>query len=346
MRNRQKWITFLAVIGVLAFDIQSEPSPDFKVFLCFGQSNMSGGAGCNPDQKSKETHPRIKVLPFDNCNNPQRTKDVWADASEPMHCGDNMNMMGPSYAFAQTLIDSLPATDTIGLIPCGIWGSSIEIFMKGKTNNSSSYFSGWGNNVRDKMIAKCKEAQKRGVFTGIILHQGESNSGQQDWPDKVKSIYEDIKAELNLPNDVPLIAGELLHSGCCPGHNTQVRKIPEVLPLGGVASAEGLSGGGTYPQYHFNPAGYRKMGERFASEMFKFLKETKISSPRNRFVTEKSMQLLGKNAQVYSLDGKLVSPKLPHAGSLRNEGIIPGNIYVIKNGSKGNTTRLILNPSR
>lgn len=346
MRNRQKWITFLAVIGVFAFDIQSEPSPDFKVFLCFGQSNMSGGAGCNPDQKSKETHPRIKVLPFDNCNNPQRTKDVWADASEPMHCGDNMNMMGPSYAFAQTLIDSLPATDTIGLIPCGIWGSSIEIFMKGKTNTSSSYFSGWGNNVRDKMIAKCKEAVKRGVFTGIILHQGESNSGQSDWPEKVKNIYDDIKAELNLPNDVPLVAGELLYSGCCSGHNAQVKKIPNVLPLGGVASAEGLSGGGTYPQYHFNPEGYRKLGERYAAVMYQFIKETKISSPRNRFVTEKSMQLLDKNAEVYSLNGKLVSPKLLNGGSLRNAGIVPGNIYVIKNGLKGNTTHLILSPSK
>jgi len=346
MRNRHRFITFLAVTGVLAFNIQSEPSPNFKVFLCFGQSNMSGGAGCNPDEKSKQTHPRIKVLPFDNCNNPPRTKDVWADASEPMHCGDNINMMGPSYAFAQALIDSLPATDTIGLIPCGIWGSSIEIFMKGKTNTSSSYFNGWGNNVRDKMIAKCKKAQERGVFTGIILHQGESNSGQSSWPDNVKSIYEDIKAELNLPNDVPLIAGELLYSGCCSGHNTQVRKIPEVLPLGGVASANGLIGGGTYPQYHFNTEGYRKMGERFASEMFRFLKVTQISPQKNRFVTEKSMQMLDKNTEIYSLDGKLISPKLLNTDALKNAGVIPGNIYIIKNGSRGNTTQLMLSPSK
>jgi hypothetical protein len=80
--------------------------------------------------------------------------------------------------------------------------------------------------------------------------------------------------------------------------------------------------------------------------MYQFLKETKISSPRNRFVTEKSMQLLDKNAEVYSLNGKLVSPKLLNGGSLRNAGIVPGNIYVIKNGSKGNTTHLILSPSK
>lgn len=46
-----------------------------------------------------------------------------------------------------------------------------------------------------------------------------------------------------------------------------------------------------------------------------------------------------KNASLLSVGEELI-------GALRNTGIIPGNVYVIKNVSNGNTTRLMLNPSK
>jgi hypothetical protein len=145
MKQRKSIIGF-AVLGLLVGSLYATPSPHFKVFLCFGQSNMSGGSGCTPDAASKVTTPRVKVLAFDNCSSPSRTKNAWSDACEPMHCGDGQNMMGPSYAFGQLLADSLK-NDTIGLIPLGLWGVSIEMFMKGKTNTSGNAPSGWGNNA-------------------------------------------------------------------------------------------------------------------------------------------------------------------------------------------------------
>ena len=83
---------------------------------------------------------------------------------------------------------------------------------------------------------------ERGVFSGIILHQGESKSGESDWPNKVKTIYDDLKKDLDI-GDVPFMSGELLYSGPCAGHNTQVKRIPEVIHgYGYVASTQGLRG--------------------------------------------------------------------------------------------------------
>jgi hypothetical protein len=42
-----------------------------------------------------------------------------------------------------------------------------------------------------------KRAQKDGVIKGILLHQGESNTNDKDWPKKVKGVYENLIKDLN-----------------------------------------------------------------------------------------------------------------------------------------------------
>ena len=37
-----------------------------------------------------------------------------------------------------------------------------------------------------------KKAKEHGIIKGILLHQGESNNGQADWPEKVEKIYRDL----------------------------------------------------------------------------------------------------------------------------------------------------------
>jgi uncharacterized repeat protein (TIGR02543 family) len=274
------WDFATAITAPLTLYAQWEIQCTFKVFLCFGQSNMSGGTGVSPDNESKKITPRVKVLGFATSasGNISRTANEWSDACEPMHCGDGVNAMGPSYAFGKVLADSLP-NDTIGLIPCGQWGVGIEYFQKGGIYTGNKPSVPGGNNVYDWMLEKCQVAQERGVFSGIILHQGESNSGDEDWPAKVKDIVDDLKSDLSITDDIPVVAGELLYSGCCPGHNTLVNKIPETIPNSYVASANGLSGGGTIPELHFNQAGYRELGKRYAIEMLKGLRLSAPSSP-------------------------------------------------------------------
>ena len=41
-------------------------------------------------------------------------------------------------------------------------------------------------------------AHERGVIKGILLHQGETNTGNPQWPSYVKTIYDNILADLGL----------------------------------------------------------------------------------------------------------------------------------------------------
>ncbi|MDO5575881.1 MAG: sialate O-acetylesterase [Fibrobacter sp.] len=330
-------------IGISAAAIFAEPSENFKVFLCFGQSNMSGGSGVMPSSEDGKTHDRVMTLAFNDCQQNGWQKDKWYNAKDPLHCGDGINAIGPAYSFGKALADSLPG-DTIGLVPCGQWGVSIAYFMKGGFYNDSKPGYPGGTNVYDWMLKRCKTALERGVFSGIILLQGESNSGQQDWADNVKKIYDDLKTDLAIKSDIPIVVGELLHSGCCGGHNSIIAKIPEKFPegLGYVASAEGLSGGGTQPQYHFNAEGYREMGKRFAVEMLKGLRYigTSIRTPKVNKAISSVKQINSTNAKVYSLDGRLINTN--KSSKIQAGKFTPG-IYI--SGGSDNITRLLLVPN-
>jgi hypothetical protein len=347
MKNRWKLSAVIALVTLMAAGIQAEPSKNFKVFLCFGQSNMSGGTQVGPDDASKKTNPRIKVLAFYTCPGPSRTTNQWYDAFEPMHCGDGINSMGPSYAFGQAIVDSLP-NDTIGLIPAGLWGVSIEMFMKGGTNKSSSKPSMIGNNAWDWMVTKCKKAMERGVFSGIILEQGESNSGDGDkWLTSVKTIYNDLKSTLSLTRDVPIVAGELLQASgaCCAGLNPTIDKMPQTFPegVGYFASSKDLKAGGDQKQYHFDQAGYRLLGQRFAVEMMKGLRKlTPPSTIRQRLVSAATVKTQRDNAKIYSLSGRFVSSgaALTHATALK-----AGGMYAVAD-KKGSALKLMIAPTQ
>jgi hypothetical protein len=347
MMKQRKFITAIAAIGLLVGSIQSAHSEHFKVFLCFGQSNMSGGAGsgCAPDEDSKKTSPRVKVLGFatSSCGQVSRTLNKWSDACEPMHCGDGQAQMGPSYVFGQVVADSFP-NDTIGLIPAGVWGASIEMFMKGGHCNANQYFKPTNSdNARDWLVTKCQEAIKRGVFSGIILEQGESNSGDKDaWLTKVDSVYKDLKKTVPFDKDVPFVAGELLASGDGKDLNPYINKIPQKLPLGYVASSQGLSGGGTYPNLHFNTAGYRELGKRFGIQMVKGLKALTTSIRQNNIPAVSSARSLSGASAIYSLDGKLLATNALKSHSLIGKKMQPGKIYVIAQKAGSTNARLMI----
>jgi lysophospholipase L1-like esterase len=113
-----------------------------------------------------------------------------------------------------------------------------------------------------------KVAQQTGVIKGILLHQGESNTNDTDWPAKVAKIYRDLIADLNLPGPVPLLAGETVNAeqqGATASMNTIIADLPKVLPNSYVISSKGCE---CRPDHlHFTPAGYRELGKRYAEKM-------------------------------------------------------------------------------
>ena len=114
-----------------------------------------------------------------------------------------------------------------------------------------------------------KAAQKDGVIKGILLHQGESNPGDREWPNKVKGIYDNLIKDLNLKaEEVPLLAGETVNAdqnGACAGINGIMAELPKTLPNSHVISSAGCT---CHPdRMHFNPAGSRELGKRYGEKM-------------------------------------------------------------------------------
>ncbi|HEU5072983.1 MAG TPA: sialate O-acetylesterase, partial [Polyangiaceae bacterium] len=183
--------------------------------------------------------------------------------------------IGPGDYFAKTLIEALPAGDTIGLVPCAIPGVDIDFFVKGVVSARRGEFTippdnHW-DSAYDWVIERAQLAQAAGgVIDGIIFHQGESDSGEPNrslWSDKVKGIVEDLRTDLG-GEEFPFVAGELLYSGCCGSMNMLVNQLPNEISNTYTASAEGLNG---VDQYHFDAPGVRSLGQRYGEAMIEAL---------------------------------------------------------------------------
>ena len=236
--------------------------PNFYVFLLIGQSNMEGMP--KPEAEDYTTDSRVKVLAFDNCANLSRTYNEWYTAAPPLHgCYAGV---GPGDYFGKALAAAYPQA-TIGLVPLGLSGVDIDFFRKGVTSVRRSEFrippdNHWGG-AYEWVIERAQLAQQSGVIRGILFHQGESDTGQAVWVDKVKGMVTDLRTDLAL-GDVPFLAGELLYSGCCASHNPLVNQLPNQITNAFVVSANGLAGA---DEAHFDLAGQRELGARYGQTM-------------------------------------------------------------------------------
>jgi hypothetical protein len=234
-------------------------SGKFHVFLLLGQSNMAGYPKAQTADKVEDT--RVRVLGFDNCSATGRQTDKWDTAAPPLHeCWNSA--LGPGDYFAKTLLSTIPSGDTIGLVPCAISGEKIETFMKS------------GGTKYTWILQRAKSAQQAGgVIEGILFHQGESNSGDSTWPGKVSTLVNDLRTDLGIGN-VPFLAGELLYSGPCAGHNTLVNRLPSVITNAFVVSANGLVVDPADTQYrlHFDHDSQVTLGKRYAQQMISALR--------------------------------------------------------------------------
>src|ERR1051325_1270870 len=208
---------FLALAGWL-FSSATVFSKDtnFWVFLCFGQSNMEGYPRTIEDQ-DKTVDKCFQMMAAVDFPAMARTKGNWYPAVPPL-CRPSTGLCPADY-FGRTMVANLPENVRVGVINVAVAGCKIEMFQK---TNYESYIStqaswmknivkGYGENPYGRLVEMAKLAQKDGVIKGILLHQGESNGGDKEWPSKVKGIYDDLLKDLDLkPDSVPLLAGELV----------------------------------------------------------------------------------------------------------------------------------------
>lgn len=254
---------------------------ELHVYLCFGQSNMEGNAKIEA-QDTIDVNPRFMVLQTVDCPKQNREKGKWYTAIPPLtRCGTGLS---PADYFGRTMVENTPENIKIGIINVSVGGCKIELFDK---ENYSSYVSespDWLQNIvkeydgnpYGRLVEMALIAQKDGgIIKGILLHQGESNTGDKEWPQKVKKVYNTLLADLGLEaNSVPLLAGELVNTdqnGACASMNEIIQTLPEVIPVAYVIPSTGCEG--VKDRLHFSAAGYRELGKRYAKQMLEIQNE-------------------------------------------------------------------------
>jgi hypothetical protein len=267
-----------SLLAALLLSATSAFSQDtnFWIFLCFGQSNMESGGQMNDADRTVDK--RFLVLAdFDNATRGWK-KGQWYDAVPPLTArGRGISIVD---YFGRTMVANLPEKIRIGIVKCSVSGTKIELWDKDAfrtylTNLPAS--DAWkipaaniyNNNPYQYLVDLAKIAQKDGVIKGILIHQGESNFEDPDWPKKVKKIYGDFMKDLDLkPADVTLLAGEVVnadHQGEKAAFNEILKKLPETLPNSYTVSSAGLPCNSDH--LHFTAEGQREFGKRYAEKL-------------------------------------------------------------------------------
>jgi len=248
------------------------------VFLCLGQSNMEGFPGI-PDEDKAWTDSRFQVLAAVDFPELKRETGHWYTAVPPLcrpRCG-----LSPVDYFGRTLVAGLPARCKVGVVSVAIGGCKIELFDKANFQTyvataptwMKPWIAAYDGNPYQRLVAMGRVAKQAGVIKGILLHQGESNTNDREWPAKVKALYENLLRDLDLrAEEVPLLAGELMgadQKGACASMNEIIGELPKVVPTAHVVSSLGCVG---RPDHlHFTPEGYRELGRRYAATMLPLL---------------------------------------------------------------------------
>lgn len=269
-------LSILTLFFLVSFSAFSQDK-NFYIFLCFGQSNMEGNARFQPQDTTVDS--RFQVLETLDCPNLGRVKGQWYTAVPPLcRCYTGLT---PADYFGRTLVAGLPKNIKVGVINVSIGGCKIELFDK---DNYQAYVStappwmlnmikDYDGNPYGRLVEMAKEAQKSGVIKGILLHQGESNTNDTLWPQKVKVVYDNLIKDLNLkPQKVPLLAGELVNTdqgGACASMNAIIAKLPETIPNSYVVPSVGCEG--VKDRLHFSAEGYRELGKRYGETMLSVL---------------------------------------------------------------------------
>ena len=267
---------FLSMVAALTVLNATAQDKNFHIFLCFGQSNMEGNARIEP-QDSVGVSDNFLNLSAVNFSDKSRKMGKWYKALPPL-CRENTGLTPVDY-FGRTLLENLPEGHKVGIVHVAIGGISIDGFLPDRIDEYAKTAPEWmkpmlaayDGHPYDRLVAMGKIAKKKGVISGILMHQGETNTGDPKWPADVKTVYENLLRDLKLnAEDVPLLVGEVVaadRGGTCAAHNAVIDTIGRVIPTAHVIPADGCPQ--NFDFLHFTAAGYRELGRRYAAEMLK-----------------------------------------------------------------------------
>jgi Enterochelin esterase and related enzymes len=320
---------FLSMVAALTVLNATAQDKNFHIFLCFGQSNMEGNARIEP-QDSVGVSDNFLNLSAVNFSDKSRKMGKWYKALPPL-CRENTGLTPVDY-FGRTLLENLPEGHKVGIVHVAIGGISIDGFLPDRIEEYAKTAPEWmkpmlaayDGNPYDRLVAMGKIAKKKGVISGILMHQGETNTGDPKWPNDVKTVYENLLRDLKLnAEDVPLLVGEVVaadRGGTCAAHNAVIDTIGRVIPTAHVIPADGCPQ--NFDFLHFTAAGYRELGRRYAAEMLKIwgipykpapgdYHSTAVASPLVSMAGAVTFNLQAPNAKEVLLSSQFLKEPVP-----------------------------------
>ncbi len=284
-----------AVLGAVSF----AQDPNLHIYLAYGQSNMSGQATVT--DKDRVQDPRFLVLRAANHSN-QKVGEFYP-AAPPM--GHSQSKVGIVDIFGRKMVKELPDSIKIAVANVAIGGQSIDLFDKDRNKSYVQsaknkgdtwwiqYLDEYGGDLYKRIVEMGKIAKQKGVIKGFLFHQGEADYQMNDWPKRVKKVYDDLIKELELdPEKTPILIGELAPTGDLGWRNDAVKQAADLIPNGHLISAQGCPAlkEASYT-LHFTREGYEKFGERYAEKMLEILKSQEPApdtSKKDTVVTDSS----------------------------------------------------------
>lgn len=280
---------FSALLVLMSLSFSFGQDPNFHIYLAYGQSNMSGQAEVTGADKVSD--PRFLVLRAANHSN--QTVGEFYPAAPPM--GHSQSKVGIADVFGRKMVKVLPDSIKIAVANVAIGGQSIDLFDKDRNAAYISkarganewwiqYLDEYGGDPYKRLVEMGKIAREKGVIKGFLFHQGEADYQMQDWPQRVKKVYDDLIKDLGLDSTkVPILVGELATTaagGDLGWRNSAVAEAASLIPNGHLISAEGCPAlkEASYT-LHFTRQGYETFGERYAEKMLELLKSAEPEVP-------------------------------------------------------------------
>jgi hypothetical protein len=248
---------------------------------------MSGQAKATDADKTPDQ--RFLVLRAANHSN-QKVGEFYPAAPPMGHSGSQVGIVD---IFGRTMVANLPDSIKIAVANVAIGGQSIDLFDKDRNaayvQNAKNkgdtwwikYLDEYGGDVYKRLVEMGKIAKQKGVIKGFLFHQGEADYQMSDWPSRVKKVYDDLIADLELdPEKTPILIGELATTeagGDLGWRNPAVKEAAELIPNGHLISAEGCPAlKETSYTLHFTREGYEMFGKRYAEKMLELLKASEV----------------------------------------------------------------------
>lgn len=263
--------------------------PEKLLVLLAGQSNMAGRGYAGPDDLLPITgveyirpdfvwapaiEPITKDRAFIGTFGADGKKVISADPFETVLPGKDQQVVGvgPGRTFGKLLAGANPDC-TVGLIPTAVGGTGIESWLPGGVDKWDT-----SKHPYDDAIKLAKEAQKSGKIVAILWHQGENDAGAQtaDYKEKLQTVVNNFRKDLNLDDSVPFIAGFLasFYEEAIAKHvdivDDAIRDLSNEMPSFYSVETKDLNHRGD--NLHFDTESLHTLGERYYSVYEKAVK--------------------------------------------------------------------------